>query len=185
MEENESIVLAKNSFVPAREHYAQTYQAMMKISDVLMLGFIVLMTLVLVLSAVIAKQPFFSRDNLVPLIALGIALIAVAVQHFVLPRLYAKNAEKRIREACGGVGALITIVYEDGVVMYNEANDSTVGFRFDAFRRFSETKDLLLLRTHARQTLILSKTGFEQGDEASFKALMREKCPGAKASLKK
>lgn len=184
METNERIVLSRNSFMPAREHYAQAYRAMMKLSDLLMLGFVVLMALVLILSSVITKLPLFSKGNLLPLIALGLALIAVIAQHFLLPKLYAKNVEKRIREACGEVGALTTTVYDDGVVMHNGANDSEIAFEFRSFTRFSETRDLLLMRTDARQTVMLAKDAFEQGSEAAFKSLMKEKCPNAKFAWK-
>ena len=106
------------------------------------------------------------------------------MQHFLLPRLFARRTVKRLRELFGEIGALTVTVETDRVRMYNASNNSEVRFGFDAFARFSETRELLLLRTHARQTVMLSKTGFTQGDEAQFKALMREKCPQAKAKWK-
>ncbi len=185
MEENERTVLAKNAFVPTREHYAQAYSDMTKFSDLLLFGFVVLMALVLLLSSLLSEQPFFSKDNLVPLIALGIAVVAVIAQHFLLPRLYGSRTMKRIEEAYGKNGELTVTVEPEGVRMHNAANDSEVGFRFESFARFSETRDLLLMRTAARQMLMVSKTGFADGmTESSFKALMCEKCPQAKARWK-
>lgn len=186
MEQEERTVLARNSFIPKREHYVQAYREMMKMSDILMFGFVVLMALILGLGAVIGRSPLFREENLVPLAALAIAFFAVIAQHFILPRIYAKNIEKKIRETYGEPGELVTTVYEDGVCMYNGSNNSEVRFGFHAFSRFSESRDLLLLRTKARQTLILSKADFEPGcDEAQFKTLMQEKCPAAKCSWKK
>ena len=139
----------------------------------------------LLLSALLSQQPFFSRDNLVPLIALGIAVVAVIAQHFLLPRLYGSKTMKRIKEAYGENGELTVTVEPEGVRMHNAANDSEVAFRFESFARFTETRDLLLMRTAARQLLMVSKTGFADGTtEASFKALMQEKCPQAKAKWK-
>lgn len=181
MENKENNVLARNSFIPTPAHYAQAYAEMTKFSDLLLFGFVILMALVLFLGSLVAEQPFFRKDNLVPLIALGIALVAVVAQHFLLPLLYAKRSVRRIREAYGDVGALTVTVEDSGVLMYNAANDKEIRFRFDVFVRFSETRDLLLLRTRARQTVMVLKDGFEQGDEASFKALMCKKCPQAKA----
>ena len=178
-------ILSQNSFTPERKHYEQTYAEMTKLSDLLLLGFVVLMALVLALSSIASKTPFFSRDNLVPLVALGLAFVVVIAQHFLLPKLSAKRAVKRVREAFGDVAELTVTVDEEGVSMHNAANDGTVRFPFNAFARFSESRDLLLLRTCARQTVMVSKTGFTDGfDEASFKALMREKCPNAKCKWK-
>ena len=184
METNEKTVLIRNSFEPTQEHYAQAYRAMMKTSDILTLGFVALMALILVLSSVLTKLPLFSFDNLVPLIAIGVAVIAALMQHFLLPNLYARNAQKRLLEAYGKTGALTVTVYDDSIVMHNGANDGEIAFAFNAFTKFSETQDLLLMRTRARQTVMLAKANFEQGDEASFKTLMKEKCPAAKFSWK-
>ena len=186
MENRENTVLCENTFTPTQAHYAQAYAAMTKFTDLLLFGFVILMALVLVLGSIVSEQSFFGKDNLVPLIALGIALAAVIAQHFLLPRLYASRAVKRIREAYGALGALTVTVLSDGVRMYNAANDGEVQFSFDSFAHFSETRDLLLLRTNARQTVMASKTGFSEGSsEAQFKKLMQEKCPQAKAKWKK
>ncbi|MBQ4423428.1 MAG: YcxB family protein [Clostridia bacterium] len=178
-------ILSKNTFTPDQTHYEQAYAEMTKLSDLLLFGFVVLMALVLALGSIASKTPFFGRDNLVPLIALGLAFAVVIAQHFLLPKLSAKRAVKRVREAFGDVAALTVTVDEAGVSMHNAANDGTVRFPFGAFAKLSESRDLLLLRTYARQTVMVSKTGFTDGfDEASFKALMREKCPNAKCKWK-
>jgi len=186
VEDKETTVLCENTFTPTQAHYAQAYAAMTKFTDLLLFGFVILMALVLILSAIVSEQPFFSRDNLVPLIALGIAILAVVAQHFLLPKLYASRAVKRIRAAYGEIGALTVTVLSDGVRMYNATNDSEVRFSFDLFAHFSETRDLLLLRTFARQTVMASRTGFSEGfSEAQCKTLMQEKCPQAKIKWKK
>ena len=186
MEDKETTVLCENTFTPTQAHYAQAYAAMTKFTDLLLFGFVILMALVLVLSSIVSEQPFFGRENLVPLIALGIAILAVMAQHFLLPKLYASRAVKRICAAYGALGALTVTVLSDGVRMYNAANDGEVRFPFASFAHFSETRDLLLLRTTARQTVMASKTGFTEGfSAAQFKALMQEKCPQAKIKWKK
>jgi hypothetical protein len=178
-------VLSENVFTPDRKHYEQAYAELTKISDLLLFGFVVLMALVLAVGSIVSETPLFSRGNLVPLITLGIAFVIVIAQHFLLPKLSANRSVKRIRETFGDLAALTVTVDGTGVSMHNAANDSTVRFPFDAFARFSETRDLLLLRTFARQTVMVSKTGFTDGfDEASFKSLMREKCPNAKCGWK-
>ena len=181
----ERTVLSENVFTPTETHYVQAYTEMTKLSDLLLFGFVVLLALVLLVSSLSTGTPFFSKDNLVPLIALGVAFAAVIAQHFLLPKLSAKRAVRRIREAYGELGTLTVTVDETGVSMHNASNDSSVRFAFPSFARFSETRDLLLLRTYARQTVMVSKTGFSEGyDTASFKALMRGSCPQAKSSWK-
>ena len=178
-------ILSKNTFTPDQTHYEQAYAEMTKLSDLLLFGFVVLMALVLVVSSIVTKSPFFGRDNLVPLIALGLAFVIVLVQHFLLPKINAKRSVRRIRETFGDLAELTVTVDETGVSMYNAANDSTAKFAFRSCAKCSESRELRLLRTFARQTVMVSKTGFTDGfDEASFKALMREKCPNAKCKWK-
>jgi len=174
-------VLSENVFTPTQKHYEQAYTEMTKRSDLLLLGFVVLMALVLLAGSLIGNTPFFGKENLVPLIALGAAFAAVVAQHFLLPKLSARRAVRRTVEAYGESGTLTVTVRETGVSMQIAPNDGAVEFAFRSFARFSETRDLLLLRTYARQTVMVSKTGFTDGfDEASFKELMRGKCPQAK-----
>lgn len=185
MENEERTILCENRFTPTQAHYEQAYAEMTKLSDLLLFGFVILMALVLLLGSLASGNPFFGRENLVPLIALGIATAAVIAQHFLLPKLSAKRAVNRVREMYGDLGELVVTAEEEGLRMYNAASNGEARFRFDSFARFSETRDLLLLRTYARQTVMLSKTGFSEGfSEAQFKTLMREKCPNVKTKWK-
>ena len=180
--EEQTTVYATNRFVPTLDHYRQAYSEMLKRSTLLFAGAVALMAAIFAVSVLLSDKPLFSTGNIFPLAALGVAAIIVAVQAVLMPGIYANTAMKRMTEAFGGPGALTTKIVTGGITVHNAANDNLNAMPFVSFTRFTETRDLLLLRTNARQTVMVAKTGFEDGcTEAEFKTLMQQNCPNAKA----
>ena len=187
--EKQETVLFRNVFTPTREHYIQGYRRLLfswsTASAVWMFGSLAAILLLIVVPRLVFGQPILDGENAVPFILLLVLIALVGLLYFWLPAQSAKNTMNQQREGYPQAVSLETAFSENGVHLLNIASKGEMSLAYDAFSRCTETKDLLLLKTKGKQTLLLLKSGFCLGDEREFKAFMQRKCPGAKFTWKK
>ncbi len=187
--EMQDTVLFRNVFTPAREHYIQGYRRLLfswsTASAVWLFASLACILLLIVVPRLVFGQPILDGENAVPFILLLALIALVCLLYFWLPVQSAKNTLNQQREGYPQAVSLETAFTENGVHLLNIASKGEMNLTYDAFSRCTETKELLLLKTRGKQTLLLLKSGFCLGDEQEFKAFMRRKCPGARFSWKK
>ena len=172
-----------NEAKPTRAHYAQISRCQMFRSPIefyALLGALVVLIALTVISNTIAGQPPVSGGNAVLFGALIALLILLCGAWFVLPALQAGKAASVTDAAI----TITTSLYDDEVRTYSSSTKKTAVFRYSDFSRVLETPDLYLLCTSAKQTIMLDKNSFTDGDAKDFPAFAKQKFAAAKVALK-
>ena len=188
MEDREP-VLFRNVFTPTREHYIQGYRRLLfswsASSAVWMFASLALILLLIVVPRLMLGKAIVDGENAALFILLLVLAALMCLLYFWLPAQSAKNTMRQQSEGYAREVSLETAFSESGVHLLNIASKGEMNLTYDAFSHCTETKELLLMKTKGRQTLLLLKSGFSLGDEKEFKAFIRRKCPGARISWKK
>ncbi len=177
-----------NEFTPTKDQYVQGFRMLYWGSwknTVWVCVCYCVVLLLLVSPRLMFGEPLIDGDNA----HLYILLLALAALHAALvlrlPAYSAKQALRQQQEGYGQPVSLKTLFTEEGVHVFNAASKGEMHFTYDVFTRCMETKELLLIKTESKQTLLLLKAGFVQGNERELKAFVQKKCPHIWFSWKK
>ncbi len=177
-----------NEFTPTKAQYVQSFRMLYWGSWKKTAGVIVCYCAFLLLlagSRLMFGEPLIDGDN-ARLYVLVLALAALQAALFLwLPVYSAKQALRQQQEGYGRPASLKTLFTEEGVHLFNAASKGEMHFAYDVFTRCMETKELLLIKTESKQTLLLLKAGFVQGNEKELKTFIQKKCPHIWFSWKK
>ena len=185
---SEEKTLFQNSFTPSKEQYVQAYRRVLfswsKKQAVFMFAALGAVAVLAVISGLLSGGSPFSGDNAFLYGMLLIIIALLCLLYFWLPNQSAKNTMRQQQEGYAQPVTIETAFSENNVRVINAASKGEMNFSYDAFTRCTETEELLLVQTKSKQTLLLLKTGFTRGNEAEFKAFLREKCPQARFGWK-
>lgn len=185
---SEEKALFENNFTPTKEHYVQAYRRVLfswsKKQAVFMFAAFGVVAALAVISGLLSGGSPFNSENAFLYIMLLIIIALLCILYFWLPQQSAKNTMRQQQEGYAQPVSIETSFSEEKVCVLNAASKGEMNFSYDAFTRCTETEELLLVQTKSKQTLLLLKTGFTQGNEAEFKAFLRKKCPQARFSWK-
>ena len=118
-------------------------------------------------------------------LGIGVAgLFVAAYGAFFAPLLAGKQQAKRHLELYQTAPVALVSLTEREVVLKNEMTEGESRFEYAQFRQVIETKNLFVMVTRRRLAVMLDKNGFTEGSAEAFRALVREKMPGAKLKLK-
>ncbi len=184
----EKRVIYRNTFTPTAEHYKQAFRnQLFGGSNLQPIVLFAALGVLLVLTGIqVLMKGGVSGDNTSFLLIMDVVLVCLMlVLYFWMPAYFAKTTIRRLAEGYQGPVRLQMDFLEDTVHFQNEASGGEMNLQYDIFLRGSESKDLLLLQTRSKQTLLLLKDGFEPADAAGFKTFMQARCPQAKFNWKK
>ena len=167
----------KNSCHVNRRVLRKAYNLILRPRTLLMLGLCLLMLAVWVLY--LAVVPAAERETWVTL-ALPILTIIYAVLALLTPGQYVRTLMKRLQESRQIKEYESKLIFspEELIVCFDYSQDQ-IRMPYKELRKVLVTKDLLLLKTKAKQFYLLDPQRFENGTEADFWKLMNQRCPKA------
>lgn len=193
METNESKAIFKNTYIPNEASAEQTYRSISFVRRLLVfllgIGFLgmALYYLIRVIRwAEYYKEPVYTQSLFWLSIAVIVLYVFLIVRDILAPRAFAKRETRRLKEAYGTSEITIEIsFFAESVDFHNCASNADLRLSYAALHRFTETRDLFLIRTQQKQLIVLDKYGFDGTDIKGFRTFIDEKCPNAKRRWKK
>ncbi|MBQ9784998.1 MAG: YcxB family protein [Clostridia bacterium] len=169
-------VLFQNVHVRNEQTYRELYRNILfgGVLNILALAIIALGALLLCATIGIS----IAIQNEVPLwhwCAAAFALIYIPLFKIYPYRYYVKYAVLRDAELLEGEEARLCVSVTESAILIDAPRGEHVEIKYETIKRADETKNYLLIKTHAKVIYTVSKDGFTEGAYADFCAFLRAK----------